>query len=175
MTHRFFFWKIWLIEIEQFFSTWVKGNDSIFWDDSEHFYFTKYMTQRIMILFFLVKWWPKEFFLKKNKILRIELLKKYDSKSWTLFFWKSKNWYLFINMTHSGNSILLNSFSTWFKELNPFSTCLKKLNPSSRIWLKELNSQNDAKFLFFGFDSKSYFHMTPRIIFSHDSKNWPFF
>ena len=70
-----FLLRIWLIEIEPFFSTWVKENDSFFKHDSENISILQiFLTQRTMIL--------------SLEILtqRIDYCEqKYDSKKWTLF------------------------------------------------------------------------------------------
>ena len=114
MTHRIelFFWRISLIEIEPFFSTWVKENDSIF-----------SMTRRIF---------TKNFDSKNND----PFFGNIDPKNWLLWtkiwlwelnFWKcdSKHWTLFFNMSQR----IEPTFPIWVKELNPFL----------KIWLEELN------------------------------------
>ena len=67
----FFFLRIWLIEIEPFFSSWVKKNDSIFSMTQRIFLFT-YLTQRTMILSLEILT-QSLIFVNKNISLRIEL------------------------------------------------------------------------------------------------------
>ena len=155
----FFSW-MWLTELN-FFRIWLKELN-----------FLLNMTQRIeLFVEHDSNNWLSSFF-RMTKILlnttqRIEPFLKYVPKNRTFFFLKicSKNFFQYDsqNWTHF--------FSITYR--------IEHL----RVWLKELNSQNDANFLFFGFDSKNYFHMTLRIIFhmtlriifSYDSKYWPFF
>ena len=71
------FWKIWLIEIEPFFSTWVKENDSIFDPDLKNISFSIFDSKN------------NDPFIFGNN----------DPKNCTSFFWRniydSKNWTFF--------------------------------------------------------------------------------
>ena len=110
-----FFSKIWtlLIEIEPFFSTWVKENDSILYDSKILFFFAKCMTQRMNWSFL------------ENMTLRIEFFeRKTYSKNWTFSKIDSMDWTFCFTWPKELNLFFLYNSKDWtFSSfLNPFST-----------------------------------------------------
>ena len=159
--------KTWLIEIEPFFSTWLKEMTPFLVRLKAYFYFTNDMTRRINWSF--CENMTQRIFSRKMT-LWIEPFQKLTPRI-ELFFLKKKikelNPFLFFsmwlkdfnflqtlrmepfskNMTHSKNSTFLNLF-IWLKELDLcymsqrielFAMCLKELSRVSK-WLKELKN-----------------------------------
>ena len=178
MTHRielrFRKWLTSLIEIEPFFSTWVKENDSIF--SMTRRIFTKNLTQRIMIL--------------SLEILtqRIDYCEqKYDSENWTfesvtqstepsfsiwvnesnpLFQYESKNWTLFKIWLEE-----LNFFWILTQRIDFFWILTQRIEPFFWIWLEEWT-------FFLGYDAKidpfllNFDNKELNFLFKNDSMNW---
>ena len=192
----FFFWKIWVTELNLFFKMIHRIEPFLVWL-KEYFNFTRYITQRIKSSFLDSKTWTVFLFINTKKRINELNLFEYDAKNRTLFQkWPIElNLFLWTltNMIHRIELI----FSIWHR-FEFLSIRLKELNILFEIWVTELN-------LFWKMDSKNWTlfsiwpqelnpfktwlkelnhflpNMTQRIepfFFSWggcDSKNWTFF